>query len=198
MTINNGYCTLDQVKASLRITDNVDDALLELAIESASREIDQACERFFYQLDSQTRFFVALDSYVVETDDIRTITRIRTSEGGDGVYDTVWETKDFQSEPLNGYVSGIEHPITRIRAIEDYLWPIDGGEALVEVQGDYGWPSIPVAIVQATVILSARLYKRNDSPLGVAGIGDIGVIRVGRLDPDVQTLIQPFMKPRMA
>jgi len=198
MAITNGYATLDQVKASLRITDDVDDALLELAIESASREIDQACERFFYQLDDQTRYFVAYDSFVCETDDIRTITRIRTSEGGDGVYDTVWLEKDYQTEPLNGYVSGIPHPITRLRAIDDYLWPIDGGEALIEVQGDYGWPSVPTAIVQATVILAARIYKRNDSPLGVAGIGDMGVIRVGRLDPDVQTLIQPFMKPRMA
>jgi len=69
---------------------------------------------------------------------------------------------------------------------------------LVEIVGDFGWESVPTAITQATVLLSARIYKRNDSPLGVAGIGDLGVIRVGRLDPDVQTLIHPFMKPRMA
>ena len=54
--VTNGYCTLAQLKSSLRITDNVDDELLELAIESASREIDQACERFFYELDSQARY----------------------------------------------------------------------------------------------------------------------------------------------
>ena len=199
MAITNGYCTLAQLKSSLRITDSVDDELLELAIESASREIDQACERFFYQLDSQTRYYRALDPYLVETDDIRSITSVKTSEGGDGVYDTVWQPKDWQEEPLNGYVSGIPHPTTRLVAIDDYLWPVDqSGEALVEIVGDFGWESVPTAITQATVLLSARIYKRNDSPLGVAGIGDLGVIRVGRLDPDVQTLIHPFMKPRMA
>jgi hypothetical protein len=39
-----------------------------------------------------------------------------------------------------------------------------------------------------------RLFKRYDSPLGVAGFGDIGAIRVGRIDPDVDALIMPFKK----
>ena len=196
--VTNGYCTLNQLKASLRITDSVDDELLELAIEAASREIDTACERFFYQLDGQTRYYTATDPYVVETDDIRSITSVKTSEGGDGVYDTVWQTKDWQEEPLNGYVSGIATPTTRLRAIDDYLWPTDAdGEALVQIVGDFGWDAVPTAITQATVILAARIYKRNDSPLGVAGIGDMGVLRVSSVDPDVRVLIQPFMKPRM-
>jgi len=40
MAITNGYCTLAQIKASAGITDTVDDVLLELAVEAASREID--------------------------------------------------------------------------------------------------------------------------------------------------------------
>ena len=50
MALTNAYCTLNQVKASLRIpvSDTVDDDLLELAINSASRDIDQATERQFY------------------------------------------------------------------------------------------------------------------------------------------------------
>ncbi len=40
MAITNGYATLAQVKAALRITDSVDDPLLEMAIESGSRAID--------------------------------------------------------------------------------------------------------------------------------------------------------------
>lgn len=197
MAITNGYCTLAQVKASLRITDEVDDDLLELAVESASREIDQACERVFYQVDGATRVFAARDSFVTEIDDLRSLTTLKTAQDGDRVFDTTWETKDYQLEPLNGISGGIPHPFTQIRAVDDYIFPMDGGEALVQVTGDWGWASVPTAIVQATVILSARIYKRNDSPLGVAGIGDLGVIRVGRLDPDVQALIHPFMKVRM-
>jgi hypothetical protein len=47
-------------------------------------------------------------------------------------------------------------------------------------------------------MLAMRLYKRMDSPLGVAGIGDIGVIRVSRIDPDIDAMISPFKKIRMA
>ena len=53
---------------------------------------------------------------------------------------------------------------------------------------------MPVDIKQATILLAMRQFKRYDSPLGVAGFGDIGAIRVGRIDPDVDALIQPFKK----
>jgi hypothetical protein len=43
-----------------------------------------------------------------------------------------------------------------------------------------------------------RQFKRYDSPLGVAGFGDIGAIRVGRTDPDVEALVQPFKRYRAA
>ena len=198
MAITNGYATLEQVKASLEISDSFDDSIIELAIESASRQIDQECERFFYQLDNQTFYYSTDDPYLVETDDIRSITTLKTSEGGDGVFDTTWQPKDWQEEPLNGYVSGIATPTTRIRAIDDYLFPTEqSGEALVQIVGDFGWESVPIQITQACVILSSRIFKRNDSPLGVAGFGDIGAIRVGFKDPDVHNLIMPFKKVRM-
>ncbi len=47
MAITQGYATLSEVKASLRISDNVDDSLLEVAIESASRLIDGFTARSF-------------------------------------------------------------------------------------------------------------------------------------------------------
>jgi len=198
MALTNAYATLAQVKSSLRIGDDLDDELIELAIESASREIDQTCERVFYQLDGETRLFAATDSFVCEIDDLRTITTLKTSTGGEGVFDTTWDlSKDAQLEPLNGFAGGIPHPFTRIRAVDDYLFPLDGGEALVQVTGDWGWQSVPVAVTQATVILASRIYKRNDSPLGVAGFGDLGAIRVSAKDPDVYSLIAPFMKVRM-
>lgn len=199
MAISNGYATLAEVKASLRIPadDTIDDTLIELAVEAASRQIDQACERIFYQ-DSGTRYFVPRDSYVCEIDDLASLTTLKTSSGADGTYDITWQATDYQTEPLNGIVGGIESPITQIRAIDDYLFTIDGGEATVQVTGTWGWSAIPSAIKQAAIILSSRVFRRNDSPLGVAGFGDIGVVRVSKLDPDVEAMIMPYKKIRMA
>ncbi len=197
MAITNGYCTLQQLKDSLRISDNVDDTMLELAIETASRQIDDYCERVFYST-SATRYFVPRDSYVCETDDIVSITTLKTSSAANGTYDITWATSDYQTEPLNGIAGGISSPVTHIRAIDDYLFPLDNGEATVQVVGTFGWSAVPTAIKYATLLLSSRLFKRMDSPLGVAGIGDLGVIRVSRIDPDIDALIAPFKKMRFA
>lgn len=48
--------------------------------------------------------------------------------------------------------------------------------------------------VQLGLILDAgRLYKRRQSPEGVAGWGELGVIRVASRDPDVDRLYGPHI-----
>ena len=197
MAITNGYATLSQLKASLRITDSVDDALLELAIEAASREIDSATERQFFPTNA-TRIYTSRDSYIVEIDDLTTLTTLKSSSAADGTFDITWTASDYQLEPLNGLTGGITIPYTQIRAVGDYTFPIDGGEATVQVVGSFGFATAPTAIKQATVLLASRIFKRNDSPLGVAGFGDLGVVRVSRLDPDVDAMIAPYKKVRFA
>lgn len=197
MAITNGYITLNLLKSSLSIEDNIDDEFLELAIESGSRQIDQACERQFFQA-SDTRIYAPRDSYVTEIDDLVTLTTLKTSSDADGVFDIEWEPKDYQLEPLNGIVGGIPSPTTQIRVTDEYLFVTDGGEATVEVTGTFGWPEIPVQIQQATLILASRLFERRNSPLGVAGFGDLGAVRVSKIDADIDNLIGPFKKVRMA
>ena len=198
MAITNGYATLVQVKAAMRITDSFDDTLLEMAIESASRAIDGFAMRSFYSFGTATRYYAADDSYIVQTDDIAgTAITLQTSSAGDGVFDTTWAVGDYQLEPTNGYTDGLSVPYTRIRAVENYLYPVEADQALVKVTAVFGWSSVPIAITQACVIQSSRLFKRLDSPLGVAGFGDMGAVRVSRyLDPDVEQLIAPYRSTR--
>jgi hypothetical protein len=66
------------------------------------------------------------------------------------------------------------------------------------VTGVFGFASVPIAIKQATILAALRAYKRYESPTGVLGFSDMGVVRIGRLDPDVQRLIDPYRKVRMA
>jgi hypothetical protein len=198
LAIVNGYASLSEVKAALRITDAVDDSLLNMAVESASRLVDGHAGRRFWSAGTASKFFVAQDDYVCEVDDIVSPNIVlQTSNNADGIFDTTWDLDDYQLEPLNGELDGIAWPYTSIRAIGDYLWPISGGEALVKVTAVFGWPSIPIAIKQATIIQASRIFKRLDSPLGVAGFGDLGAIRVTRdLDPDVAQLVMPYKRMR--
>jgi hypothetical protein len=158
MAITNGYCSLSEIKASARITDTIDDTLLELAVESASRMIDSYTQRYFYNAGTAVRLFVPQDNYVTEIDDAITITKIETSDGDD--FGTTWATKDYQLEPLNGTVDGLTgHPTTRIRAVDDFLFNVLAGEATVRVTGTWGWAAIPVAVKQATIIQASRIYR---------------------------------------
>lgn len=45
-------------------------------------------------------------------------------------------------------------------------------------------------VVQAVLLLAARLYKRRLSPEGVAGWEDMGAVRVVARDPDIERLIE--------
>ncbi len=175
MAITNGYATLAQVKSALRITDNVDDSLLEMAIESASRAMDSYCNRVFYSTGTAvTRYFAPRDSYLCDIDDLVSLTT------------------------LNGLSDSQPTPYTRIRAIGDYTFQTLNGEASVKVTGVFGYNTVPIAVTQATVIQSSRIFKRLDSPLGIIS-GELGTMRVGtRLDPDVAQLVDGFRKIRMA
>lgn len=196
MAITNGYCSLQEVKDVLRLTDSVDDSLLELTIETASRQVDGYCERNFYS-DTATRYFAARNSYEVEIDDLTAITSLQTAPDGKS-FDTTWTAAQYQLEPLNGVVGGLATPYTMIRAIDSLVFPTLGGEALIKVTGTFGYTPVPIAIKQATIMSATRLYKRYDSPLGVLGFGDLGVVRISRLDPDIAALLAPYRRIRVA
>jgi hypothetical protein len=206
VAIVNGYCTLADVKAALRVSDTIDDALLELSIEASSREIDGICERVFYNTGATavTRTYIPQDIFLLETDDIISVTSIKSDTTGEGGFDLTWDAADYQLEPLNSLAGGIVTPFTRIRAIGSKLWPIyeprdiNAGQASVEITGRFGFASVPIEIRQATILMALRQFKRYDSPLGAAGFGDLGVVTVRRYDPDVEALIGPWKKLRMA
>ena len=201
MSLVNAYVSLADVKAALRIPseDTVDDLMLTSAINAASRQIDGACDRVFFS-ESGSRVYVPESSILVKTDDILTITKLETSSG-DGFTVEIPAT-DFQLEPLNNRVGGQTFPANRIRATGAFLFPVFNqrsvnlDEATVRVTGTFGFTPVPDAVKQAALLLSIRIFKRLDSPLAVAGFGDMGVVRVGRTDPDVMALLSPFVRMR--
>lgn len=196
MALTNAYTTLETVKAALRITDNDDNTLIEQAINTASRMIDGYCQREFYNAGTAARLFAASDELYVDVDDLAgTAITLQTDSQATGDFDITWTTADYQLEPLNGKLAGQTWAFTRIRAADNYLFPVENGLALVKVTGVWGWPAVPQAIEYATIMQSQRLFKRLDSPTGILGFGDMGAVRVTRqLDPDVAEMVNPFRR----
>jgi hypothetical protein len=196
MAITNGYTTLAELKASLDITDSIDDSILERAITSASRAIDRYCGRNFYKVTA-TRLFVPRDNYIVDIDDLVSLTTLKTTDDDTQTFDITWSASDYQLEPLNGVVDGMPTPYTRIRAIGNYTFPLLDGEASVQIAGVFGFNAVPDEVNYATMIQASKLYKRKDSPLGVIS-GEYGAMRVGvRLDPQVSELVDAYRRIRV-
>ena len=206
MTITNGYATRNQIKAALRIgtADTIDDDLIDNCAGAASRLIDGYCNRQFWSVGSATtRVYMADNDFYCHIDDIAgTAIILKTSGATDGTFDVTWSPSDYQLEPLNGRLDGLQWSYDKIRAVGDYLFPTVNGnygeQALVQLTAVFGWPSVPEPVTQATIIQASRIFKRYDSPLGVAGFGDLGAIRVSRfLDPDMAQLVEPYRRMRL-
>jgi hypothetical protein len=52
---------------------------------------------------------------------------------------------------------------------------------------------VPDPLFTVVVMEAGRLYRRRDSVDGTIGWGDMGVVRVGPKDPDIETLIAPYL-----
>lgn len=188
------YATVAELKTHVGITDTNDDAALERSLEAASRTIDEFCGRRFYADTAATaRTYRATAPYSLKVDDISTLTGlvVKTDTGDNGTYDTTLTiTTDFIVEPHNAIAQN--EPVRVIRHVNG-TFPTAGYRARVEVTAKWGWPRVPAEVRKACLIEAARLFRRKDTPEGVAGVSDFGVVRISRfMDPDAERLLKPF------
>jgi hypothetical protein len=194
MAITNGYCTLAEVKAALRITDSVDDTLLENAIEGASRRIDGYCGRFFFQT-TKTVTTNPYNEYVVYfPQEVATTAGlvIKGDTNGDGTYATTYTlNSDFFLEPMDAAILGRPYRKVTMRGGATFPLFFRPAPPTIEITATFGWPAIPDDVREACVLLSMRQFARLNAALGVVGFADMA-ITVRSVDPDVRDLLNPY------
>lgn len=185
MALNDTYATLDELKDYLQLSDETQfDSRLDDALVTSSRAIERFCGRVFNDAGSATaRVYQPTRQHLALVDDFHTITglAVKTDEDDDGVFEETWVSADYQLEPLNGMRSGMTGwPYWKIRAIGDTRdFPsTDHGRATLEVTARWGWASVPAPVKQSCLIMAAETFKLATAPLGVAGMGEFGVVRV--------------------
>ncbi|MFI6700316.1 phage gp6-like head-tail connector protein [Streptomyces sp. NPDC050509] len=191
------YVDLDAVLSQLKLED--DDPRrsdVQRALTAASRSIDTTCGRRFW-LDetpvartyrTHRRTVREADGEVLLIDDLGSIEDLVVETGSGQAWTEV--TGTVETVPENAHADG--------RAVTGLLlvggcWP--GGTARVRVTAQFGWPAVPDDIQQATLIQANRLVRRRDSPEGVTGSAEWGVVRLSRRDPDVWNLIEQYVLP---
>lgn len=177
--------------------DPSDDLALELAIESASRYIEDYCNRRFYA-SSETRTYTAERCDVLYIDDLLSVTTLKTDEDGDATYENTWTaTTDYRLWPYNAALSE-DRPYTRVDVAPDGSYSFPTGIAQgVQIVGSFGYSSrTPAAIKQACILQAGRIFKRDQAPLGVVGDSAAGgeLRLVPGEDVDVKALLDPFRR----
>lgn len=189
--------TASDLKTHLGLTGVQHNTTVSNAVNAANQAVVQFCGRNFDDAGSvSARVYYPQSSCLVKVDDFHTTTGliVKTDEGDDGTYETTWAATDFQVEPLNGRENDTVVPWYRIRAVESRWFPCNKRPS-VEVTAKWGWASVPSAVFEATLIKAARVFHRKDSPQGVAGFGEFGVVRLSpREDGDVMLMLQPFRR----
>ena len=196
MAITNGYATLADLKAALRLTDNVDDSLLEKAIESASRRIDGYCGRWFYKTSSTAVNIYPINEYLVAfPDDVSsTSLTIKIDTNADGTYaTTLTQGVDYILEPTDAALRG--YPYTHARMVGGQTFPLEVTPSFptVQVTALWGWDAVPADVNQACVLLAMRQFARLNAALGVVGFADMA-ITVRAVGPDVRDLLNQYVK----
>lgn len=194
MPITNGYCTLSEVKSALRLSDSIDDTLIENAIESASRRIDGYCGRWFYKTTAQAVPLFANNAYRLMTTDIAGTTGlvVKLDDDGDGTYETTLTlNSDYIVEPTDYLVQ--KRPIRTITMVGGYTFPMFYIPSLpgVQITAQWGWNAVPDDVREACVLLAMRQFARYNAALGVLAFADMA-ITVRAVDPDVRDLLQPY------
>lgn len=204
------YCSKEELKSRLQIaqTDTKDDYEIQLAIQSVTDWITTYCGRHFYQM-SEVRTYRPGNVWNLAIDDLVTCTSLDLDYDGDGVYEVHWtENVNFQlmriGDNYNAHNMGVARPKNYLQVLMGpansnpiggqwlpWLWPFTA-QNRVKITGIWGWPDIPPNVTMAALILAADLFKAKDAPWGVAGIGDMGMVKV-QSNPWVVELLRGYI-----
>lgn len=194
------YATVEALKSRLRITGTSDDYELHTACFSASRAVEQECERHFWRTTAaEVRTFEPCGYYTLrlpEFNDLVSVASLKTDSTGDGVFDTTWTTGDYQLLPVNPTAAPEVRPYTAVKAIGACTFPRVSGAGtrsdLVQITGVFGWPAVPRMIQQAALILAQDTFGLKDTKFGVAQFGDL-TVTVGTAGR-ASKMIDPYLR----
>jgi hypothetical protein len=199
------YATRPELKQRMGIpaADVVDNDEIDRAILSASRSIDQDCQRHFWKL-TETRSLCPTGPYLLKLgafNDLVSVTTLKTDVAGDGTWETTWQASDYQLLCADGTpnvnAAPEPRPYTQIRAVGAQTFPGGAGHGtrsdLVQIAGVWGWPSVPADVREAAMIAAAELFSLKDTKFGATGVGDLGIVVV-RENRQVQRLIAPYKR----
>lgn len=187
-------------KAYLGIADSENDALLQYALDSATRFIQQFTGRSFVAETAATKYFTPYEPDALDLGfDLRATTNadvaISVDTAGDLTFSQALLATDFILKPLMPFPDAGIYSRIEIAPLSSaaFIW---GASTQVRIVGNWGYVvnnDAPIDVKQACLIQASRLYQRKDAPFGILQTTDLGQFtRIGTEDQDVMALLTPY------
>jgi hypothetical protein len=190
------YATLAELKSSLAITDSTDDTPLQSCLDAADQLINNYVDTKvgFGVTSSQTRYYTATRWDFVLTDPIVTVTALATDINGDGTYSQAWTSNDYVLAPRNAALNSRPYTEIDVSPFSNAQLNFPTGYLEVKVTGTFGWPSVPAAVKQASLIQAGAIWASRTAPFGAIGGEQLGgVIRMSAaLHPEARALLDAY------
>jgi len=167
------YTSNTAVKTYLGITGSGDDTLLTTLIGVADSRIDELFEYSFAADAAATRYFdLPDDRWRLKIPALETLT---TLTNGDGI--TI-ASSEYKLYPLN---QAVKTEVVLLRSSGKYFVPANGVdvEGCISILGDWGYSTLPEWLVQASIELTAWLYRNRYGDGGqLVAVGKSGVLKL--------------------
>lgn len=195
----NVYVDFDEIKALCRpgVTSTARDVADLRILRAICRQVERACggRTFFRDGVASARTYPIVAGRVTNTmrygeilwtDDVASETV--TIETGTGLTGCTWTAVN------SDYLTALPmRAINNGDCIEGFqLSRGTFGTGAARVTTDWGYPSIPAPIQHAVSMQMQRLLAREGSPEGIRGNAEWGLVRVPRLDPDIEKMVESF------
>lgn len=170
-------------------------------ITAASRKVDALTFRQYgpHVGVATARYFRPHSCEAVYINDAYEIASVAVDDTDTGTYGTAWAAADYETDPANGIGPDGQPgwPAVMLRAIRSLTFPTGSGRRAVKVTAKWGWAAIPAAVVEATYLLTNRLYYEVAVPGGVTSPNpDFGIPGVPLTRPyTAEGLLKPFIRP---
>lgn len=192
------YVSREELKKTLNLTGTTyTDQDIDLARTAATTAINVNCGRTFtLGSPGESRTYRPVSDQYLLIDDVVSVSAVTVGTT------SLTVTTDYVLEPVR--VARPGPPYDVLRSPPTILtglgtWGQAHSWGTVTVTGQYGWPSVPAPIKQATMILASRYLQRSRSaPFAILTFGDGGeAARLTRSDPDVAMLLGPYTRSTM-
>ena len=199
MSVTTVYASLAELRGELGITgqtDNTDDSRLELALDAASRWVDEKCGwRFYTTTSDETRYYTAEHAGFLDVPEgLISLTTLACDQDGDRTYEETWASTDYDLVPDNAVLDG--KPYTRIVISPLTRYGFSSWRKGVKLTGKFGYcTTAPRAIKRAAILKAQQLFMRKDMPFGVMSASAVGTVTM-RIpeDADIEALIRQYVR----